>query len=70
MARVVVWALYAYLAVGVSVGPPFVFYAANRTVGGARESGFLFRLFVLPASIVLWPFILGAAGRLRRGDAT
>ncbi|MEM6731612.1 MAG: hypothetical protein AAF658_08650 [Myxococcota bacterium] len=65
-AKLVLWLFYGYLAIGALVGPAFVFVFANRWVGGAKESGILFRFFVLPASIVLWPLVLVSIGRLRR----
>ncbi|MEO0815190.1 MAG: hypothetical protein AAFY60_20180 [Myxococcota bacterium] len=68
-AQLVLTVLVVYLGVGALVGPAFVFVAANKSVGGARESGIVFRLFVLPAAIVLWPLILGSIPRLKRGEA-
>lgn len=61
----VAYTLYGYVAVGGVVGPLFVFLLAPRWVPGVRESGLLFRLFVLPGSVVLWPFIVAAVRRLR-----
>ncbi|MEO0592621.1 MAG: hypothetical protein AAFZ38_03495 [Myxococcota bacterium] len=47
--------LYFYGAFGLAVGLGFSFFGANRSVEGASQSSWTFRLWILPSTILLWP---------------
>lgn len=46
-----------YLAIGVVFGIAFVIKGCKVVEPAATDSGFRFRLLILPASIALWPLL-------------
>ncbi|MFK8028643.1 MAG: hypothetical protein AB8G18_00235 [Gammaproteobacteria bacterium] len=57
-ASYIVYALTAWVVVGVLIGIAFVFIGANRIDPSAREGTPGFRLLILPGAIALWPLLL------------
>ncbi len=55
-----------YLAIGLVFAVAFAFKGVNRIDPAAQKSTFGFRLLIIPASMALWPMMLG---RWRRGTA-
>lgn len=53
-----------WLGLGLLVGLPFALLGVGRADASARSSSLGFRLLVLPASVLLWPWVLA---RLRAG---
>lgn len=66
VATVFVYALGAYLAIGVAIGVPFVLLGVQRIDPSAVGATRGFRAIILPGVIALWPLILR---RWRRGAA-
>ena len=62
-ARVFVWLLTAYAAVGLVFAIAFVARGIEKLDPVAKETGFGFRLIVLPGVAALWPLL---AKRWRR----
>lgn len=53
------WLVFgAYLVIGLLFAVPFVLRGVNRIDEVARDSGWGFRLMILPGSIALWPLLL------------
>ncbi len=51
-------ALGAYAALGVVFAVPFLVRGIERLDPGARDSGWGFRLIVLPGVVAFWPLLL------------
>lgn len=64
VARAIVQVAGLYLVAGAAFAIPFVIFAIGRIDPAARDSGWGFRLIVLPGSIAFWPVL---AWRLLRG---
>lgn len=64
MADLLVTLLAVYLAAGLGFAPWFAWRGAGRLDPVAREGSMGFRLLVLPAATMLWPWLLA---RLARG---
>lgn len=58
VAEIVLWAGAAYLAIGLCIGIEFVGRGAEQIDHAAAGTSWWFRLLILPASVVLWPWIL------------
>lgn len=63
LARLVVLAAAAYLALGVLFAIPFVTRWAGRLDPAAASGTWGFRVLIVPGTILLWPLL---AARLRR----
>ena len=48
----------AYVAVGFLFALAFITKGAGTIDENAKSSGFVFRLLILPASTLLWPYLL------------
>ena len=51
-------ALGLYLLVGLLFAIVFVFFGAKKVDPPAGETGFFFKLLILPGSMVFWPHLL------------
>lgn len=58
IARWIVTALGAYLALGLPISAAFVTLGVQRADPAARGTGPLFRLLILPGCAALWPLML------------
>jgi Sec-independent protein secretion pathway component TatC len=58
IARVTVTLLALYVGTGVVFAIPFVIAGVNRIDPVARESGWGFRVMILPGAVALWPILL------------
>jgi len=67
-ARGIVAALALYAAVGLAFAVAFVWKGVGRVDPGAREATWGFRLIVLPATVALWPLLLGRWRRAAAGE--
>jgi hypothetical protein len=47
-----------YLALGAVFGLVYVIWLAGRLDPGARGAGIGFRLIILPAAVLIWPWLL------------
>ncbi len=58
LAEKLVFALFAYFAIGIIIAVPFLVYWVSRLDDAARGAGFLFRPIVFLGCVTVWPFIL------------
>lgn len=58
VAQAIVWALEAYLVAGAVSAVAFVIVGVNRTMPDAHPITLGARMIILPAAILLWPWIL------------
>jgi len=58
IAGVIVTLLGLYVAAGVVFAIPFVIAGVNRIDPTARQSGWGFRVMILPGTVALWPILL------------
>ncbi len=58
-ATILVLCAGGYLVLGVVFALPFILRGVARIDPSARGSGWGFRLAILPASIALWPLLVG-----------
>jgi len=58
LARALVGALGAWLALGVIFALPFVIRGVDRVDPDARGSGWGFRLIIVPGVTLLWPLLV------------
>lgn len=58
MVETVLWGLAVYAAVGAAFALLFLLAGLNRIDNGAKGSGLVFRLLILPGLIALWPLML------------
>jgi hypothetical protein len=54
----VIYLLYAYIATGLVFGVYFVFAGAAKIQHDTKSGGPWLRLLLLPASVILWPYLL------------
>ena len=54
----VVWVLQGYLAAGLLFALAFIGFGARRVDPAAADSGWGFRLIILPGTVALWPWLL------------
>ena len=54
----ILYALGIYAAVGLLYAIPFAFKRVNRIDPDARDAGRLFRLLIVPGTIVFWPVLM------------
>lgn len=57
MDTVVTVALGVYAGIGVLVALGFILVGGPRKVPGFRGSGILFRAWILPSGVILWPLL-------------
>ncbi len=50
--------ILAYIGIGFLFAIVFVLKGAGSIDGGAKSAGIVFRLMILPASTLLWPYLL------------
>jgi hypothetical protein len=55
---IVIYLLYAYIAAGLLFGFYFVFAGAARIHHDTKSGGLWLKLLLLPASVMLWPYLL------------
>ena len=67
VAEVMLWAVTAYLAIGLMVGVSFVWKGVSRIDPAAQGASPTFRLLILPGSIALWPWIVQRWLQARNG---
>jgi hypothetical protein len=56
-AEMLLVALAVYLGCGLLFGAAFVVAGVGRVDAAARGSSVLFRLFILPGTVALWPLL-------------
>ena len=61
-------ALGVYLLVGLLFGIEFVFFGAKKVDPPAGETGFFFKLLILPGSMAFWPHLLRRWMRNLKGN--
>ena len=54
----VLYALAAYVAIGLIVGVPFVIAGIGRVDPAAKTAPATFRVLVLPGVVAMWPLML------------
>ena len=55
---IAIYLLYLYLALGIVIALWFAFFKVHHLDHVAENTSFLFRIMILPGSIILWPYIL------------
>lgn len=55
---IVIYILYLYVILGVFIALWFAFFKVNHLDHNADGTSILFRLLILPGSIILWPYII------------
>ncbi|MDB4385067.1 hypothetical protein N9023_03620 [Opitutaceae bacterium] len=58
LVTVAVGVIAAYLLLGFVFAIPFVFRGAAKIDSPAAETGFFFKLILIPGSMVFWPMLL------------
>ncbi len=58
MAQIIIPTAQIYLGIGVLFALFYLVFAVGRVSPNARGSSPLFRLLVLPGTVVLWPLVL------------
>lgn len=66
LAKIIVYGVFAYLAVGAVFGLWFVARGIDRFDPAARGSGIFFRAIVFCGAVPLWAIVLAKLGR--KGD--
>lgn len=56
IAQIILWVVFAYLAIGIIFALAFVTVGVSRVDPAARGAPFGFRLLILPGSVALWPW--------------
>ena len=55
---IVIYLLDAYLITGLGFALYFIFTGAEKIHHSTREGGFGLKLLLLPAAVMLWPYLL------------
>ena len=58
MAQTIMLAAQIYLGIGILFALLYLVFAVGRVSPNARGSSPLFRLLVLPGTVVLWPLVI------------
>lgn len=69
-AEMILLAVAAYLGCGLLFGFAFVVVRIERVDASARDTSMLFRLFILPGTMALWPFLAGKWWAARKTGIT
>jgi hypothetical protein len=67
VAQIVLYAVAAYLLIGLAIGVPFVLKGVDQVDEAARGTSLVFRLLILPGAIALWPLMAAKWLRAVRG---
>jgi hypothetical protein len=56
--EIILWMITLYLVFGLAFAIPFVLKGAGEIDEGARGATWGFKLIIIPATAVFWPFLL------------
>ena len=65
LAQIIVYVVFAYLAIGILFSAYFSFFAVKRFDESAKDTGIGFRLLIFPGVVALWVLF---AMRILRGE--
>ncbi len=55
---IAIYFLYLYIAIGIVIALWFAFFKVQHLDHNAEETSPLFRLLIIPGSVILWPYII------------
>jgi hypothetical protein len=55
---IVIYLLYLYIVLGIVIALWFAFFKVHHLDHNAEGTSLLFRIMILPGSIILWPYII------------
>jgi len=55
---IIIYLLYLYIVLGIVIALWFAFFKVHHLDQSAKETSLLFRLMIVPGSIILWPYII------------
>jgi len=68
--EIILWMIILYLACGLVFAIPFVLKGVEEIDEGARGATWGFKLIIIPATTVFWPFLLRKWIREKKKTAT